>query len=61
MMQMNGPYVTELYSCFADEDNIYLIMEYCDGGDLFKSMLMHGGRLDEHYVCINVSGAVGKH
>ena len=55
MMQMNGPYVAELYCCFADEDNIYLVMEYCDGGDLFKSMLLHGGQLDEHYVCVDVS------
>eukprot|EP00798_Chlamydomonas_sp_ICE-L_P017650 gene17650-23995_t len=54
MMLMTGPYVAELYSCFADDDNIYLIMEFCEGGDLFKHLLMRGGKLDEHYVCVEI-------
>ncbi len=34
---------------------IYLAMEYCEGGDLFKTMLMKGGLLDEYWVCVEVS------
>lgn len=30
------------------------VLELCEGGDLFKTMLLHGGRLDEHYVCVEV-------
>ena len=54
MVAMNGPYVAELYSTFEDKQNIYLIMELCEGGDLFKAMLKHGGRLDEHHTCVEV-------
>ena len=49
-----GPYVAELYSSFEDSSCVYLIMEYCEGGDLFKTMLMHGGVLEEQWVCIEV-------
>lgn len=57
MISMNGPYVAELYSTFEDKNNIYLIMELCEGGDLFKAMLKHGGRLDEHHTCVEVHSA----
>jgi serine/threonine protein kinase len=57
MVAMNGSFVAELYGTFSDEKTVYLVMEYCEGGDLFKIMLKHGGRLDEHYVCVEVSPA----
>jgi serine/threonine protein kinase len=34
-------------------------MEYCDGGDLFKTMLMKGGLLDEYWVCVEVGPGSG--
>ncbi|KAL6766001.1 kinase-like domain-containing protein, partial [Haematococcus lacustris] len=37
-----------------DEDSVWLAMELCEGGDLFKSLMLHGGRLDEHYVCTEI-------
>lgn len=49
-----GPYVAELYSSFEDPGCVYLVMEYCEGGDLFKTMLMHGGVLEEQWVCVEV-------
>eukprot|EP00798_Chlamydomonas_sp_ICE-L_P007850 gene7850-1056_t len=49
-----GEYVTELFSYFEDDDCIYLVMEYCEGGDLFKSLLKRGGRLDEQYVSVQI-------
>jgi serine/threonine protein kinase len=33
-----------------------MVMEYCEGGDLFKTMLMHGGMLEEQWVCVEVRG-----
>lgn len=29
-------------------------MEHCRGGDLFKTLMMKGGSLDEHWVCTEV-------
>jgi serine/threonine protein kinase len=54
MKMLNGPYVAEFYAHFEDAQCIYIIMEYCEGGDLFKTMLMHGGLLDEQWVCVEV-------
>jgi hypothetical protein len=55
MKMLNGPYVAEFYCTFEDAQCMYIIMEYCEGGDLFKTMLMHGGLLDEQWVCVEVS------
>ena len=30
------------------------VMEHCRGGDLFKTLMMKGGSLDEHWVCTEV-------
>eukprot|EP00877_Chromochloris_zofingiensis_P008085 jgi/Chrzof1/352/Cz01g12180.t1 len=54
MRALNGPYVAEFYSTFEDAQCIYIIMEYCEGGDLFKTMLMHGSLLDEQWVCVEI-------
>ena len=58
MKALNGPYVAEFYSTFEDAQCVYIIMEFCEGGDLFKTMLMHGGLLDEQWVCIEVRQVV---
>lgn len=55
MKSLNGPYVAEFYATFEDSQCVYIIMEFCEGGDLFKTMLMHGGLLDEQWVCVEVS------
>lgn len=60
MKALNGPYVTEFLAHFEDSQCTYIIMEYCEGGDLFKTMLMHGGLLDEQWVCVEVSSAVAR-
>jgi Protein kinase domain len=54
MRMLSGPFVAQLYASFEDSGCIYIIMEHCEGGDLFKTMLMHGGLLDEAWVCIEV-------
>lgn len=54
MQAMSGPYVVSLYGWFQDDSSVWLVMEWCEGGDLFKCMMMHGGRLDEYYVCSEI-------
>ncbi|KAL7713009.1 non-specific serine/threonine protein kinase [Entamoeba marina] len=39
--------VVKLYYAFQDTDNLYLVMEFCPGGDL-AGLLTNIGRLDEH-------------
>lgn len=58
MVALRGPYVADLYGWFTDGDAIWLVLELCEGGDLFKTMMLHGGRLDEHYVCVEVRWGV---
>lgn len=51
-----GAGVVQLYGTFEDERHVSLVMEHCTAGDLFKTMLVHGGVLDEHWVAIQVRG-----
>ena len=34
MKEMDSPYIIKLYDVAEDQDYIYLVLEYCDGGDL---------------------------
>jgi serine/threonine protein kinase len=43
-----------VFAWFSDADSIWLVLEFCEGGDLFKTLSDQGGRLDEHYVCVEV-------
>lgn len=36
MKSMNSPNIIKLYEVKEDETNIYLLLEYCDGGDLIN-------------------------
>lgn len=33
---MNSPHIVQLYGCFSDSENIYLLMELCVDGNLAK-------------------------
>ena len=46
----------QLYSVFEEDTHKHLIMEFCKGGDLFKLLLLRGGTLEEHWVCMEVGG-----
>jgi protein-serine/threonine kinase len=35
MKEMHSPHIIKLYHNSEDKDYIYLLLEYCDGGDLF--------------------------
>lgn len=34
MRTMKSPYITKLFDVEEDDNFIYLVLEYCDGGDL---------------------------
>ena len=36
MKSMDSPYIIKLYETHEDEKYIYLVLEYCDGGDLIN-------------------------
>lgn len=46
--------MVQLYGTFEVEKHVHLVMEHCTAGDLFKTMLVHGGVLDEHWVAVQV-------
>lgn len=48
------PSIVRLYNVFEDSSYKYLIMEVCKGGDLFKAMLLRGGRMEEQWACNEV-------
>ena len=45
--QSHNKNIVKLYYAFQDAENLYLVMEYCPGGDL-AGLLLHVGRLEEH-------------
>jgi len=45
---LDHPNIIKIYEFFQDEKNLYLITEYCDGGDLF-TLLTRGGQLNSFF------------
>ncbi|KAG2442861.1 hypothetical protein HXX76_002940 [Chlamydomonas incerta] len=50
------PGVVQLLDTFEDSASVYLVMECCEGGDLFKKLMLHSGRLPEGWVAAEVIG-----
>eukprot|EP00727_Mastigamoeba_balamuthi_P005096 m51a1_g14585 putative protein kinase (567) ;mRNA; f:1130493-1132718 len=50
-------YVVKMFYCFADEDRVYIVMEYLPGGDCF-ALLQTVGALDEPTARIYVAETV---
>ena len=46
LLQNSNPFIVDFYYSIIGEHNLYLVMEYLPGGDLF-SLLHHVGALDE--------------
>jgi serine/threonine protein kinase len=48
------PHVCQLLGVFSTTGEVYLVLESCDGGDLFKALMKAGGRLPEATVCTDI-------
>lgn len=48
------PYVCELVAHFEEDGNTNIILEDCEGGDLFKKMMKQGGCLNEAQTCTEI-------
>ena len=51
---MNEHYIVKLHYAFQTKNKLYLILEYCENGDLSK-LLKKYGRLDESVARIYVA------
>ena len=38
MYSLNNPYIIKLYNHFEDDTSIYLVLEYAEGGQLYKKL-----------------------
>ena len=51
----NHPFITDLYFAFQTERHLYLVLEYCSGGDLSTLVQRLGRPLSEQelrfYIC----------
>ncbi len=46
--RLQHPNIVQLYGYFHDQKNVYLVLEYCPGGELYKQVSkLPGGRLPE--------------
>lgn len=39
MNQLDHPNIIKLYEVFEDNINISLVLQYCDGGDVYKRLI----------------------
>jgi len=42
MIKLDHPNVIKLYETYEDSKNIYLVMEMCEGGELFDRIIDKG-------------------
>eukprot|EP00164_Ancoracysta_twista_P006441 GFYU01008967.1.p1 GENE.GFYU01008967.1~~GFYU01008967.1.p1 ORF type:complete len:497 (+),score=93.76 GFYU01008967.1:229-1719(+) len=49
LTSLRHPFIVQLYYSFQDEDNLYLVMEFARGGELFYH-LQKAGKFDENIV-----------
>lgn len=47
MAEIDSPHVVKLLECTKTENNYYLALEYCNGGNLQNYVIARGGRLVE--------------
>ncbi len=49
------PLITQFYGAFQDAYQIFLVMEYCGGGDLLERLLKEGRAMSERRVILEVA------
>uniref|UniRef100_A0A670I219 non-specific serine/threonine protein kinase n=1 Tax=Podarcis muralis TaxID=64176 RepID=A0A670I219_PODMU len=45
LSKMKHPNIVAFYTAFQENNKLYIIMEYCDGGDLMKRIILQRGVL----------------
>jgi calcium-dependent protein kinase len=48
LRNLDHPNIIKLYETFEDENNLYLVMELCEGGELFDRII-ESGYFDENH------------
>jgi len=62
LMKMDHPNIVKLYEVFESENSLYLIMEECDGGELFDRILRRintNNMYTEREACILIKQIIG--
>jgi hypothetical protein len=54
-MRRPCPHTTHFYLAFMDSQFIYLVMEYCSGGDLLERLLAEGRAMRERRVALEIA------
>lgn len=44
MSKLNNPYIVKYHDSFIDQNNLNIVMEYCEGGDLANYFRSQFGR-----------------
>lgn len=52
MEKLNSKYILRFIEAKETQNNLYLFVEYCNGGDLRRLVNLKGGKLDEDYAKI---------
>jgi calcium-dependent protein kinase len=47
MMNLDHPNIVRLYETYEDQINVYLVLEVCEGGELFDRIVNKGFTEDE--------------
>jgi calcium-dependent protein kinase len=47
LMAVDHPHIVKLYEAFEDEDSFHLVMELCQGEELFERLMKNGKNADE--------------
>jgi calcium-dependent protein kinase len=48
LKNLTHPNILRLFEVFEDVQNIYLVTEYCDGGELFDAIITRGKFEEKH-------------
>lgn len=51
LLECNHPFITKLYGTFQDQNNLYMLMEFLQGGELFNLIWNFGGTLTSKDAC----------
>ena len=49
------PLITYFHGAFQDSSHIYIVMEYCSGGDLLERLLKENRAMYEHRVAVEIA------